>query len=135
MGPPTGMSHYQRPGLGKNDNMGRFCQNISVYPCFALACKFTFPLQSQGLTELGKVLLSCSRKAIETHSQAQQVVCWHYSLQHSLGIMKETNEQRSIYGDKRMTSIVFLSPFPSVILKLFELIMKLYLFQFIKGKH
>ena len=69
----------------------------------------TFPLQSQGLTELGKVLLSCSRKAIETHSQAQRVVCWHYSLQRSLGIMKETNKQRSIYGDKRMTSILFLS--------------------------
>lgn len=67
-----------------------------------------FPLQSQGLAELGEVLLSCSRKAIETCSQAQQVVHWCYPLQHSLGIMKEMKKRRSIYGGTRTTLILFL---------------------------
>lgn len=74
----------------------------------------TFPLQSQGLTELGKVFLSCSRKAIETCSQAQRVVCWRYSLQNSLGIMKDMNKQSSIYGDTGMTLILFLSALRTV---------------------
>jgi len=85
-----------------------------------------FPLRSQGLGELGEVLLSCSSKAIETHSQAQQVVCWCYSLQHSLGIMKEMKKQRSVYDDTRTTSILFHSA--SIILKLLKLLVKLYLF-------
>lgn len=61
MGPPTGVSHSQRPGLGKNNSTGRFCQNIVVYLCFALACECDdFPLtvlgtdkawQSSGLLE------------------------------------------------------------------------------------
>lgn len=108
--PPTSRSHSQKPGLQKHNSTDKLCQCIGVKPCFALVCKCDdLPFVVPGTNRAWQSFALLQQKSHCDHSQAPQVVCWHYSLQQSLGIMKEMKKQKSIYGGTRITLILFLS--------------------------